>query len=211
MKVYQQWIGVSLLTLSLGCSDSSDSKTETPQAEPTPSDNIEEQDEGTGEGDIGPVNFAFEDGEPLPVFIRGSLNEWGDDWEEDLSLAQASGSELVWADDCYQGQFELPAGMTTFKFASYDALWNNLNIGGYNLQDGTEDTARNQVQLNEAFPLNVDFRPTRGEATGNPAALQFNSDGGLHQFTICFAERDLLQAHLTVTSANASSEEESAD
>ena len=105
-----------LLGLVIGCSDDSSGSKK-------PAANTEVSEEG-------PVNFAFEDGEAIPMFIRGELNGWGGEWNGDLALAQASGSEMVWADDCYTGTFDLAGGI----FFMVTTQWYNLNIGGYNFR-----------------------------------------------------------------------------
>lgn len=177
-----------LLSLAVGCSDDSSGNKE-------PAANTEVTEEG-------PVNFAFEDGESIPVFIRGELNGWGGDWNGDLALAQASGSEMVWADDCYTGSFTLAEGLNIFKFASNHPSWYNLNIGGYNFEDGSEDVLSSTVVVDEPFLLNVDYQAARGAPTGNPAALRFEAAAaGEYAMEICFEERDLFQAVLTVTAA----------
>jgi len=192
MKIFHQVLCGSLLAMTLACSDSGDSKKEVPR--------FDEDITAPEDGELGPVNFAYDDGEPLPVFIRGTLNEWGGNWNGNLALAQASGSQLLWSNDCYQGRFSLPEGETIFKFASNDSSWRNLNIGGYNFQDGSDDIARSTVVLDEEFALNVDYQPARGVATGNPAALRITVPvADDYTFQICFRNRDLFQSYLTIT------------
>lgn len=188
MKTTWKMISTStLLILTIACSDGSSSSNEEPaDTAPAP------EQPGDDDGEPQPLFFAFDDGEEIPVFIRGSLNDWGADWGGDLALAQSSGSQLSWADDCYQGVFALAAGETIFKFASNHASWFNLNIGGFNDMPDV-------VELDEEFALNVDYQAGRGIATGDPAALRIDVEAGYYQFQICFENASLFEAYLTVS------------
>lgn len=91
---------------------------------------------------------------PTPIYLRGDMNNWGNDGKEVLDLWKFEElQESVYKFTCADDQAILPG--ETFKIADGD--WNKFNVGG----------------SGEATPLDADYQVFNG---GNPANMSLEAE-----------------------------------